>query len=354
MQAQNSGDVALGNTQEDDHYVSVVVPLYNEEENVATVVAQVCDALAEVNFHWELILVNDGSSDGTLTCALDEAERLGSHIRVIALQRNFGQTAAMQAGIEYARGGIIITMDGDLQNDPADIPRMVDELIRRDLDLLVGWRQQRQDNPLMRKLPSKIANRLIARVTGVRLHDYGCSLKAYRGPVIRQVKLFGEMHRFIPAWVACQVPRQRIGEMIVNHHARSAGQSKYGISRVYRVLLDLLSVTFFMRFRARPGHFFGAIGLTLGGIGGVMMGWLAIAKFVMGQDIGDRPMLMVAILLLLASVQLITTGVVAEMLSRIYFTMPGNRSYAAAEPSLHGKAAMEGGWASAKGQSLKP
>ncbi len=352
MQAQINGQDAAADTRGDEHYVSVVVPLYNEEENVVELIARVCAALTQACFRWELVLVNDGSGDGTLERALEEAERRGSHIRVIALQRNFGQTAAMQAGIEYARGGIIITMDGDLQNDPTDIPRMVDELLTRDLDLLVGWRQRRQDNALMRKLPSKVANRLIAKVTGVRLHDYGCSLKAYRGPVIRQVKLYGEMHRFIPAWVACQVPRQRIGEMIVNHHARTAGQSKYGISRVYRVLLDLLSVAFFMRFRARPGHFFGAIGLTLGGIGGVMMGWLAIAKFVMGQNIGDRPMLMVAILLLLASVQLITTGVVAEMLSRIYFTVPGNQSYAASELSLRRNAVQEAGWATVDEESL--
>lgn len=353
MQAQSCSDVASNNTRDDEGYVSVVVPLYNEQENVAEVIARICEALAKVRFYWELVLVNDGSSDSTLACALDEAARRGPHIRVIALQRNFGQTAAMQAGIEYARGGIIITMDGDLQNDPADIPRMVDTLLARDLDLLVGWRQQRQDGALLRKWPSRIANRLIAKVTGVRLHDYGCSLKAYRGPVIRQVKLYGEMHRFIPAWVACQVPRQRIGEIIVNHHARSAGRSKYGISRTYRVLLDLLSVAFFMRFRARPGHFFGAIGLVLGTVGGAMMAWLAIAKFVLGQSIGDRPMLMVAILLLLASVQLLTTGVLAEMLSRIYFTVPGNQSYAAAELSLRRNDSQQAGWSTIDGDLVK-
>lgn len=332
-------------TRLDENFVSIVVPLYNEEDNVEVLTDRVCTALTAARFHWELVLVNDGSADRTLERALAAATSRGDHIRVVALQRNFGQTAAMQAGIEYARGGIIITMDGDLQNDPTDIPRMVDELQRRDLDLLVGWRRRRQDNAIMRKLPSKIANRLIGKVTGVRIHDYGCSLKAYRGRVIRQVKLYGEMHRFIPAWVACQVPRHRIGEIAVNHHARTMGESKYGISRVYRVLLDLLSVAFFMRFRARPGHFFGSIGLSLGGLGGLMMLWLAISKFIFDEKIGDRPMLMVAILLLLASVQMITTGVLAELLSRIYFTSPGNQSYAASE--LTSETTSGGGWAKA-------
>ena len=197
-----------------------------------------------------------------MAAALEGANDFEYSIKVVQLQRNFGQTAAMQAGIDTAAGEIIVTLDGDLQNDPADIPRMIAHLQEHDLDLLVGWRARRKDKLILRKIPSWIANRLIGKITGVRLHDYGCSLKVYRTTVIKQVRLLGEMHRFIPAWVAAVVPSSRIGEIEVSHHARVHGQSKYGISRSIRVILDLLSVLFFMRYRARPGHFFGTIGLT--------------------------------------------------------------------------------------------
>ncbi len=331
LQHSTESEQIASRTNED--LISVVVPLYNEEDNVKPLIERIQSALESAPFGWELILVNDGSHDRTLDRALELAKQIGEHIRVVALQRNYGQTAAMQAGIELTRGGIIVTMDGDLQNDPADIPAMVTELKRRDLDLLQGWRQDRQDDLVMRKIPSRLANKLISKVTGVALHDNGCSLKVYRGDVIRQVKLYGEMHRFIPAWVAIQVPRHRIGEMPVNHHARTAGESKYGLSRVYRVLLDLLIVSFFMKYRARPGHFFGAIGLGMGGLGGLMMFWLFIEKFFNGENIGDRPMLMVAILMILASVQLMTTAVLAEIMSRTYFESSGVKSFLAAEVS---------------------
>ncbi len=240
-------------------------------------------------------------------------------LRIVELQRNFGQTAAMQAGIDAATGRLIATMDGDLQNDPKDIPSMVAELERRQLDLLVGWRRNRQDGLLLRKIPSWCANYLIGRITGVKLHDYGCSLKIYRASIIKQVKLMGEMHRFIPAWVAGVVPSSRIGEMVVTHHARQHGQSKYGISRTFRVILDLLSVMFFMRYKARPGHFFGSLGLGLGAISALIMLYLFVDKFILGNDIGTRPMLMVGIVFMLSSVQLITTGILAEMIARTYY-----------------------------------
>jgi hypothetical protein len=196
---------------------------------------------------------------------------------------------------------------------------MVAELERRELDLLVGWRQNRQDGLFLRKIPSWIANRLIGKITGVRLHDYGCSLKIYRSSIIKQIKLMGEMHRFIPAWVAGVVPSTRIGEMPVTHHARQFGASKYGISRTFRVILDLLSVMFFMRYKARPGHFFGSLGLGVGGLSAIILFYLFIDKFILGNDIGTRPMLMVGIVLLLSSVQLITTGILAEMIARTYY-----------------------------------
>jgi len=299
--------------------LSLVVPVFNEEESVGPLVDRICLAMENYADRWELILIDDGSTDATLANARKHIGREGLTLRIVELQRNFGQTAAMQAGIDAATGRLIATMDGDLQNDPKDIPSMVAELERRQLDLLVGWRKNRQDGLLLRKIPSWCANYLIGRITGVKLHDYGCSLKIYRASVIKQVKLMGEMHRFIPAWVAGVVPSSRIGEMVVTHHARQHGQSKYGISRTFRVILDLLSVMFFMRYKARPGHFFGSLGLGLGAISVLVMLYLLFDKFVMGDDIGTRPLLMVGIVFMLSSVQLITTGILAEMIARTYY-----------------------------------
>ncbi len=307
--------------------LSLVVPIFNEEESVGPLIARIVEAMDGYAPRWELILVDDGSTDATLANARGAIGRSGLDLHVVALQRNFGQTAAMQAGINQARGRLIATLDGDLQNDPKDIPHMVEELERRELDLLVGWRKNRQDGLLLRKVPSWIANRLIGRITGVRLHDYGCSLKIYRAAVIKQVKLMGEMHRFIPAWVAGVVPSSRIGEIPVTHHARQHGVSKYGISRTFRVILDLLSVMFFMRFKARPGHFFGSLGLGLGALSGVILAYLFVDKFVMGNDIGTRPLFLIGVMLFLSAVQLITTGILAEMIARTYYRDDSSVSY---------------------------
>lgn len=310
------------------HYpsLSVVIPMYNEAENAAPMLAGVHQGLEGYPAPWELICVDDGSRDGTARRLREQAEQYGAHVRVIRLRRNFGQTAAMQTGIDAARGAVIATLDGDLQNDPGDIPRMVDELLEQDLDMLAGWRRKRHDEPV-RKFFSRVANRLIARVSGVRLHDYGCSLKIYRAEVIKEVVLYGEMHRFIPVWVANVTDPSRIGETVVNHQARRFGTSKYGLSRTFRVILDLLAAFFFLRYRARPGHFFGSIGLALGTLGGLIMGYLAIVKFILGEDIGSRPMLFTGILLLVAAVQFLTTGVLAEMLSRTYFASSERPGY---------------------------
>ncbi|MCG6861318.1 MAG: glycosyltransferase family 2 protein [Chromatiaceae bacterium] len=299
--------------------LSVVIPMYQEVENVAPMLSRVHAGLDEYPGAWELILVDDGSRDGTGERLREQAANYGDYVRVIELRRNFGQTAAMQAGIDAARGELIATLDGDLQNDPADIPRMVRELAERDLDLLQGWRRERQDGLFLRKIPSRIANRLIAKVSGVALHDYGCSLKVYRARVIKRVRLFGEMHRFIPVWVAGVTDPRRIGETVVHHEARRFGQSKYGISRIFRVLLDLLAAFFFLRYRARPGHFFGTIGLVFGVIGGLIMSYLLVVKFGMDQDIGQRPLLFTGILFLVVSIQFLTTGVLAELLARTFF-----------------------------------
>ena len=252
------------------------------------------------------------------------------------------ETAAMQAGIDAARGDIIATLDGDLQNDPQDIPGMVRRLVEADLDLVVGWRRSRQDRLWSRRIPSRIANALIGRITGVHVHDSGCSLKVYRATVIKSIRLYGEMHRFIPAWVAAATSSVRIQEMEVQHHPRRHGKTKYGLARAFRVVLDLLSVYFFMRFRANPGQFFGRIGLVFGALGGLALGYLAVVKFGYGQDIGTRPLLMVGILLVVVSVQFLTTGVLSEMLSRTYFESSRNTSYTVrvTDPALRTKPAL--------------
>ncbi|MBX3598953.1 MAG: glycosyltransferase family 2 protein [Rhizobiaceae bacterium] len=296
--------------------LSVLVPVHNEEDNIVPLVESISAALKDSGKSWELILVDDGSTDGTLARARAQLARPGLQLKVIELQRNYGQAAGLQAAIDAARGRLIATLDGDLQNDPADIPRMIEMLETQDLDMVCGWRKDRQDGLMLRLIPSWIANRLIRKVTGVHIHDYGCGLKVYRAKVLKQVRIMGGMHRFIPAWIASVTPTRRIGEMVVNHHARQFGQSKYGISRTSRVILDLFSVLFFMRFRQRPGHFFGTIGLVLGAISAAMFFYLFVVRFVVGQDIGTRPMLLMAIMLFLGAIQMITTGVVAEMLVR--------------------------------------
>ncbi len=307
--------------------LSLVVPVFNEEDSIGPLIERICDAMTAFAATWELVLVDDGSADRTLLNARKFIGRAGLDLKIVALQRNFGQTAAMQAGIDTAQGRLIATLDGDLQNDPKDIPTMVAALEERELDLLVGWRKNRQDGLLLRKIPSWCANALIGRITGVKLHDYGCSLKIYRASIIKQVKLMGEMHRFIPAWVAGVVPSSRIGEMEVTHHARQHGTSKYGISRTFRVILDLLSVMFFMRYKARPGHFFGSLGLGTGFLSGLILFWLFIQKVAFGEDIGGRPLLILGFMLFLSSVQLITTGILAEMIARTYYRDDASPNY---------------------------
>jgi len=324
------------------HRLSVVVPMYNEEDSVAPLATQMHEALAHYRHPWELVLVNDGSADGTEHQMRIAAEQWGPHVRIINLQRNFGQTAAMQAGIDAARGDVIATMDGDLQNDPVDISRMVKRLLEEDLDLVAGWRKDRQDT-LARKIPSRIANRLIGRITQVELHDYGCSLKVFRSSIIKSVRLYGEMHRFIPAWMAANTAPSRIKEEVVRHHARQYGQSKYGIGRTFRVVLDLLAVYFCMRFRSRPGHFFGRIGRIIGGLGLAGLGYLGFVKIFLGEDIGTRPLLLVSVLLVVMSVQFLTTGVLSEMMTRTYFESSQTRSYVIRENHGEGRNA-EADW----------
>ena len=308
------------------HRLSVVVPMYNEKDNAKLQIDAVQEALQDYPQPWELIVVDDGSTDGTPRALRQRAAELGNHVHVVELRRNFRQTAAMQAGIDTARGDVIVTMDGDLQNDPRDIPKLVSRLLTEDLDMVAGWRQKRQDGFLLRKLPSMIANRLIRKVSGLEFKDLGCSLKAFRGDVLRQVRLYGEMHRFIPAWLATVTSPERMAEEPVRHHARRLGESKYGISRTFRVIVDLLAMHYFLRFGTRPGHFFGGFGLILASLGGLVLAYLGALKL-FGESVGGRPLLWVGFFAVLAGVQMLTTGVLAEILMRSYFDQSGARSY---------------------------
>ena len=314
---------ALG---EEGDFLSIVVPLHDEEDNVLPLATQVQAAMATSPWPWQLILVDDGSRDRTSERIREAVASSPQQLAGVILRRRFGQTAAMQAGIDLARGSVIVTMDGDLQNNPHDIVRMVRRLLDEDLDLVVGWRRERKDS-LLRRLPSRLANRLIVALTGVPLHDYGCSLKIYRAAVLREVRLYGEMHRFIPTWMATLTAPERIREEEVSHFPRQHGRSKYGLSRTVKVLIDLMTMVFFVRFRASPGHFFGRIGLLCGGAGVLVLGWLSWLKLAEGAAIAGRPLLLLGILLVVIGVQFVCTGIVTEMLARTWFEAGGARTY---------------------------
>jgi glycosyltransferase involved in cell wall biosynthesis len=272
---------------------------------------------------FELVLVDDGSKDSS-AALLRELQNDVSELVVVLLRRNYGQTAAMAAGFDISQGDVIVTLDGDLQNDPRDIPLLLERL-SEGFDLVSGWRHERQDAALSRLLPSRVANRLIGRVTGVRLHDYGCSLKAYRREVIDNLNLYGELHSFLPALAA--IEGARISEVQVNHHARRFGQSNYGIDRTYRVLMDLLTVWFMKRFLTRPMHVFGFGGLAAMGAGLLISLWLVAEKLLLGTDLGDRPLLLMALISFLTGVQLFCFGLLAELQMRTYHESQGRPIY---------------------------
>jgi glycosyltransferase involved in cell wall biosynthesis len=294
--------------------LSVVVPVYNEVENVAALAAELWPVLEATGRSFEVVLVDDGSQDGTVA-ALEQvvAEREGA--RLVALRRNFGQTAALTAGFDHARGGVIVTLDADLQNDPRDIPALLAG-IEAGHDIVAGWRAERQDPFWSRRLPSQIANRIISATTGVKLHDYGCTLKAFRAEVVQRIRLYGEMHRFIPAvanWMGVSIL-----EVPVHHRPRRAGQSKYGISRTVRVVLDLMTVKFLESYSTKPIQIFGLWGLIAGGVGTLGAGWLTVQRLFFGVSLADRPILLFFVLLIVVGVQFISMGLVAEMLARTY------------------------------------
>lgn len=306
--------------------ISIISPVYNESDNIEIFINKVFQVMGESSRKWELIIIDDGSTDGSRDI-LKKLSKEKPELRALLLSKNFGQTPAIQAGFDKAKGKYFVTLDSDLQNDPKDIPRVLNKLIDEELDLVVGWRKNRKDNFFLRNFPSMIANTLIGIITGVRLNDYGCSLKAYNASILKEVRLYGEMHRFIPAWMATKIPPEKIKQIEVEHHPRVAGVSKYGISRTFRVFVDLISVYFFMRFFNRPGHFFGLIGLILSSIGTIMLAYLVAIKLYYGVDIGDRPLLIAGTLLVVVGVQFISLGVIGEILSRTYYASSNEKSY---------------------------
>ena len=305
--------------------VSIVVPVYNEIGNVDGLIERIAAAMQGQPWSFELIAVDDGSSDGSGQRLCELADR-HPWLRAVRLARNYGQSSALQAGFERVRGRYVVTLDADLQNEPGDIPLLVQRLEEdQSIDMVSGWRKDRQDAAISRKLPSRIANRLISWATGVHLHDYGCALKAYRRHIIDRIHLYGELHRFIPS--LARDAGARIAEVPVRHHARTSGASKYGIDRTFRVILDLILMVFLMRYRQRPLHAIGGLGLWLAAPGFLMLCWLLGVKL-MGEDIGQRPMLLAAVLLLVVGAQLIAAGLIGEMLTRVYHQGGGVQYYA--------------------------
>ena len=303
--------------------ISVVIPVLNEAPNLEPLHRELTESLTRFGRPYEIIFVDDGSADESFEI-LARLERAESHLRVAQRRRTVGQTAAVAAGFALARGSVIVTADGDGQNDPADIATLVGRL-DQGFDVVCGWRRDRKDPFLSRRLPSRIANRLISWATGVRLNDYGCSLKAFRAEVVKPLRLYGEMHRFLPA-LASEIG-VRIAELPVNHRARRGGRSKYGIGRTFRVVLDLLTVKFLVSYSTRPLQIFGLVGGLMGTIGAVILGVLGYQKIVLHAELANRPIVLLGILLVFTGVQLVTLGLLAEMLARTYHESQGKPIY---------------------------
>ena len=299
--------------KQSDNKVSIIVPVYNEEESISLLINEIVEVMNLNEIIFELIVINDGSKDDTKKILKRLSQSIAQLI-VVNLRKNYGQTAAMAAGFDNASNDIIITLDGDLQNDPNDIPHLI-EIINKGYDLVCGWRFNRKDKLLSRKIPSKIANKLIGLVTGINIHDYGCSLKAFKKEIIKDIKLYGELHRFLP--VLANIEGAKIIEIKVNHRSRQYGSSKYGIDRTFRVLMDLLTVWFMNKFLTRPMYVFGFIGILSILSSLFITSYLLIIK-ALGEDIGSRPLLMFALILGVAGVQLFSFGLLGELLIRTY------------------------------------
>ncbi len=308
--------------------LSLVVPVYNEEENVPLLYEAVLAAAEHFPQPWELVLVDDGSQDRSPALLRQLAAQDPAHVRVVLLRRNFGQTAAIAAGIDHARGDIVVLMDADLQNDPADIPKLLAKM-DEGYDVVSGWRKDRQDPFWTRVLPSAVANWLISRVTGVPLHDYGCTLKAYRREVLREFRLYGEMHRFIPAYAAAV--GARITEVPVRHHPRRFGRSKYGLNRILKVLLDLITVKFLLSYFHKPIYLFGGLGLSLSGLGGAMLAFVFVRRVVWGISALRSPFFQTGLMLVILGFQAVLMGLIAELLVRTYHETQDKPTYVVRE-----------------------
>src|SRR6266545_1223122 len=307
--------------------LSVVIPIRNEAPSLEELHRELAATLDAWGRSYEVIVIDDGGTDESFEI-LARLQAMDANLRVIRFRRNFGQTAAFAAGFEYARGRYIVTCDGDLQNDPRDIPAMVDA-VERGSDVVCGWRKDRQDAFLSRRLPSMAANALISFVTGVHLHDYGCSLKAFRAEIVKTMRLYGEMHRFLPAIASEQT--SRITERVVNHRPRKYGRSKYGIGRTVRVILDLLTVKFLLSYSTRPLHIFGLVGGAMALVGFLISAWLAYWRIVGAISLSDRPLLLLGIVLIFTGVQLVTVGLLAEMQARTYHESQNKPTYSIRE-----------------------
>jgi len=307
--------------------ISVVVPVLNEEESLPLLYQRLTEVLAESGYTYEILIVDDGSTDGSFAL-MGELAAGDEHLRVVRFRRNYGQTAAFSAGFDRARGDVVVTIDADLQNDPADIPALMAKMAEG-YDVVSGWRVDRQDRFLDRRLPSLVANGLIRWATGVHVHDYGCSLKAYRREVLADVRLYGEMHRFLPA--LAYAVGARVTEIPVQHHPRRFGKAKYGLSRTLKVFLDILAVRFLMSYSTRPIHIFGLLGLLSFLVGMAILAYLAVVRLFLLQPIGDRPLTLMGILTTMLGVQLITTGLLAEIVIRTYYESQGKSIYTVRE-----------------------
>lgn len=302
-------------------YLSLVITVYNEEDNIEPLLSKINDSLVGIQGGYEVILVDDGSTDRTVARVKAYGDE---HTKLVIFNKNYGQTTAMSAGIDYAEGKYIATLDGDLQNDPSDIPAMIKKLEEEDWDVVAGVRANRKDGMMLRKIPSGIANAMIRKLTGVYLHDYGCTLKLFKQDIAKNLGLYGELHRFIP--VLAELQGARLAEMNVKHHPRIHGHSKYGLGRTFKVLSDLLLMVFFQKYLQRPMHLFGTAGILTFIAGSLINLYLLVIK-IMGEDIWGRPLLILGITLLLGGVQLITIGLISELIVRTYFESQSKKTY---------------------------
>jgi len=303
--------------------LSVVIPIYNEKESIGKLYDNLNEALSKMNLKYEVLLIDDGSIDGTFDELL-ELHRKNKFFKIIRFRKNFGQTSAISAGFNYAEGAVVVTLDADLQNDPQDIPVLLDKL-NEGYDIVSGWRKNRKDKAVTRRFPSIIANKIISRLTGVRLHDYGCTLKAYRKEIVKNISLYGEMHRYIPAiasWMGVKVT-----EIPVRHYSRKYGKSKYGVSRTIKVILDIITVKFLLSYSQSPIQMFGLLGLFSGMIGFIMTAYLIIMRIFFHQSLADRPLFILSIFMIFIGIQLITIGLLAEVLIRVYHKVQNRDTY---------------------------